>query len=279
VPTVGIWAARSLVKLGRWVEASERYLEIERQPLAENAPPEHRKAKEEAALERKDLLARLPQVRVTIENADPADVFVTLNGKVLQSALIGVNTPVDPGKLSVKGVRGEDVVEASIEIAERQVRDVKLSFKAVAPPPAPGAPAGQPAAEEPTQTPALPPAQADTEQGFDRRTLAYVAWGVGGAGLVVGATFGVLAMGDKSDLEDDPACDAQRRCSEDVSDRIDSYDTKRTISSIGLIGGAVLAGAGVVLYLTADSDQPSGEQARIGAFFDGRQVGVAGRFQ
>ena len=268
-PTVGIWAARSLAKLNRLVEASERYLEIERTPLAEGAPPEHQKAKAEAATERQQLLTRIPQVRVQIEGADPAEVFVTLNGKVLQSALVGVNAPVDPGKLTIKGVRGEQVVEATIEIAERQVRDVKLQFKAgeAAPGPAGGT--------DEAPAPVAPPP--DTAGGGGNKTLAYVALGLGGAGLIVGGTFGVLAMGDKSDLEDQ--CNDDRRCPTSAGDAIDSYDTKRTISTIGLIGGAVLVGAGAVLYFTAGSGGSEPQQARVGAFFNGQQAGIVGRFQ
>ena len=275
VPTVGIWSARSLVKLGRWVEASERYLEIERTPLAENAPPEHTKAKEEAAAERKDLLARLPQVRVLIEGADVGDVFVTLNGKVLKSALVGVNTPVDPGTLSVKGVRGEDVVDATVQVAERQVQDVKLVFKPVDA--TPGAVAPEPTSETENPVNSPPAVSADVSPGSGQRTLSYVALGLGGVGLAVGATFGIIAMGDKGDLDD--KCNADRQCGPELADDVDSYDTSRTISSIGLIGGAVLVGAGAVLYFTAASDEPSREQARVGAFFNGQQVGITGRFQ
>jgi hypothetical protein len=273
VPTVGIWSARSLVKLGRWVEASERYLEIERTPLAENAPPEHARAKAEAAEERRELLAKLPQVRVLIEGAEVSDVFVTLNGKVLKSALIGVNTPVDPGTLTVKGVRGEDVVDATVEVAERQVREVKLAFKPVEAPAAP--PGGEPAPEREAPAP-LPPDPSADRGGLGQRTLSYVALGLGGVGLAVGATFGVMALGDKSDLDD--KCNADRKCSSALSDDVDRYNTSRTISSIGLIGGAVLLGAGAVLYFTAPSGDPSRDE-RVGAFFDGQQVGLVGRFQ
>ena len=73
VPTVGIWAARSLVKLGRWVEASERYLELARAPLAADAPPEHLKAQKEANDERALLMPRIPNVRVLLEGADAAE--------------------------------------------------------------------------------------------------------------------------------------------------------------------------------------------------------------
>jgi hypothetical protein len=275
VPTVGIWSARSLVKLGRWVEASERYLEIERAPLAENAPPEHARAKDEAAAERKDLLARLPQVRVLIEGAEASDVFVTLNGKVLNTALIGVNTPVDPGTLKVKAVRGEDVVDATVQVAERQVQDVKLVFDAVTSPAGAAAPGATPGTEQPSTPP--PAISADTSSGSGQRTLSYVAFGLGGVGLAVGATFGVMAIGDKGDLDD--KCNADRQCGPELADDVDSYNTSRTISSIGLIGGAVLVGAGAVLYFTAESDERGQEQARVGAFFDGQQVGLTGRFQ
>ncbi len=129
VPTVGIWAARSLVKLGRLVEASERYLEVERAPLAASAPAEHVKAQKDANEERAALVPRIPSVRVILDGADPAEVFVTLNDQLLPSALLGVKRPTDPGKLRVKGVRGEQVVDANVELAEGESprRHVELS--------------------------------------------------------------------------------------------------------------------------------------------------------
>ncbi len=110
-----------------------------------------------------DLLARLPGVRVLIEEAQVSDVFVTLNGKVLNSALVGVNTPVDPRTLKVKGVRDEDVVDATIRVAERRTQDVKLVFKAEAAPVAVAPPASTPDSEQPGL---LPPAvSADASSG------------------------------------------------------------------------------------------------------------------
>ncbi|HEX6764138.1 MAG TPA: tetratricopeptide repeat protein, partial [Polyangiaceae bacterium] len=127
-PTVGIWAARSLVKLGRLVEASERFLELERLTLAENASPEHHKAKEDAAAERQALAPRIPSVRVLLEGAQPSEVFVTLNGELLQTPLVGEKRPVNPGKLAIKGTRGRDVVQAEVDLKEGETRDVKLVF-------------------------------------------------------------------------------------------------------------------------------------------------------
>jgi hypothetical protein len=265
VPTVGIWAARSLVKLGRFVEASERYLEIQRAPLAADAPPEHAKAQKDASDERAQLLPRIPSVRVILQGADPSEVFVSLNEQLLQAALLGVKRPVDPGKLRVKGVRGEQVVEANLDLPEGITKDVTLTFSKVShvtPTAAP--PASAPAQSAP---PALSPSAAD-------HTLAYVAFGVGGAALITGGIFGGLALSQKSDL--DGEC-PNRQCGPAFHSANDSYGTKKIVSGVGLIAGAALLGAGVVLYFSAPA--PSGEQqARLGAFCNGQQLGLRGAF-
>ena len=266
VPTVGIWAARSLVKLGRFVEASERYLEVERAPLAADAPPEHAKAQKDATEEREQLLPRIPSVRVLLEGADPSEVFVSLNDQLLQAALVGVKRPTDPGKLRVKGVRGEQVVEANLDLPEGVTKDVTLTFPKVShvtPTVAPTPP-----------TLATESAPAPVSASTPDHTLAYVAFGVGGAALITGGIFGGLALSQKSDL--DGEC-PNHQCGPAFHSANDSYGTKKLVSGVGLIGGAALLGAGVVLYFTAPS--PSGEQqARLGAFYNGKQLGLRGAF-
>jgi hypothetical protein len=271
-PTVGIWAARSLVKLGRLIEASERFLELERQELATDAPPEHHKAKEEAAAERQALAPRIPSVRVLVEGAQPNEVFVTLNGELLPAPLVGAKRPVNPGKLAIKATRGADTVEAAVELREGETRDVKLAFVAR---PAPGA---APIAAAPIAPEPVPP---DDGGGSAQRTVGWVALGVGGTGLAVGGIFGILGLSDKSDLE---ASCPDRRCEPDQYDALDAYETKKTISTVGLIGGAVLGVTGAVLIVTApDGASPSAARSRklprLGAFVGPDRVGVFGAFE
>jgi hypothetical protein len=249
-PTVGLWAARSLQKLGRWVEASERFLEVQRQPLAEGAPPEHQQAQAEASVERQALLPRIPSLRVLVEGAEPSDVFITLNGELLPAALIGVGRPVDPGKVDVKGTRGSDVVAASVQVAEGESRDLKLSFRPVAP--LPVAAGSEAVLVEPE------PARERADPGQSQRTLGWVTLGVGGASLVLGSVFGLLGLSQKSDLE--AAC-PERSCPPAQYDELDTYETRRTIASIGLIAGGVLAASGVTLVLTAPSPRPPASHA------------------
>lgn len=266
VPTVGIWAARSLVKLGRFVEASERYLEVQRVALAPDAPPEHAKAQKDAGDERNQLLPRIPSVRVVLVGADPAEVFVTLNDQLLQAALLGVKRPVDPGRLRVKGVLGEQVVEANLDLPEGATKDVTLTFSKVS--------HVTPSAAPPAPTPAAASAPPVLNPSTPDHTWAYVAFGVGGAALVTGGIFGGLALSQKSDL--DGEC-PNRQCGPQFHSANDSYGTKKIVSGVGLIAGAALMGAGVVLYFTAPS--PSAEQqARLGAFYNGQQLGLRGAF-
>jgi hypothetical protein len=264
VPTVGIWAARSLVKLGRFVEASERYLEVARAPLAPGAPPEHAKAQRDATEERDQLLPRIPSVRVLLDGAQASDVFVSLNDQLLQAALVGVNRPVDPGKYRIKGVRGEQVVEANVDIPEGVTRDVTITFPKLS-----HVKPSEPAPPLPDDN--APPAP--SANGSDH-TLAYVAFGVGGAALITGGIFGGLALSQKSDL--DGAC-PERKCGPAEHSANDSYDTKKLVSGVGLIAGAALVGAGVVLYFTAQAPQAE-EHARVGAFYDGQALGLRGSF-
>ena len=268
VPTVGIWAARSLLKLGRLVEASERYLEVERAPLAADAPAEHLKAQKDASDERAALMPRIPSVRVILIGADPSEVFVTLNDQLLQSALSGVKRPIDPGKVRVKAVRGEQVVEANVELSEGISRDVTLTFAKVShvKPTSLTPPASNGAAPPPS---APPPVASSPDH-----TLAYVAFGVGGAALITGGIFGGLALGQKSDL--DAAC-PHRQCGPAQYSAVDSYATKSLVSGVGLIAGAALIGAGAILYFTSPSSSAE-QHARLGAFVTGRELGLQGAF-
>jgi hypothetical protein len=125
----------------------------------------------------------------------------------------------------------------------------------------------------------VPPS--DDSDGSTQRTLGWVALGVGGAGLTVGGIFGILGLSDKSDLE---ASCPDRRCEPDQYDALDSYETKKTISTVAILGGAALGATGVVLLLTAPDgassrDARSRQVPRLGAFVGPNRVGVFGAFE
>src|SRR5690606_35543194 len=91
------------------------------------------------------------------------------------------------------------------------------------------------------------------------RTAAYALGATGAVALGVGAVFGVLAAGDKSDAEsDETLCGADKRCTPAGEELIDRARGRATIATIGIGVGALALGTGVVLYfLSSEPDKSS----------------------
>ena len=89
-------------------------------------------------------------------------------------------------------------------------------------------------------------------QRAPNRTFAYVAFGVGGAALLVGAVTGILAIGKHGDLKD--AC-PDATCPSTKQSDVDSYKTMGTISTVGFVVGGVGVAAGAILLLTAPKQE------------------------
>jgi hypothetical protein len=224
-PTIGVRWARSLAKLGRLIDAEEHYVATVRTHLAPDAPDAFRAAVTEATQELADLRARIPKLEIVRPGGVGA---VRLDGKPVPDALIGVARSVDPG---AHVVEGDGAARESVSVVEGQSARVVLKRSG----------------------------EAASSPGNLRKTAGFVAVGVGGVGIVVGAVGGILALQDKAVLDKyctDGACPANN------ADNIDKYHTAGTISTIGFVAGGVVLAAGVVLLVTA---KPA--QARnLGAF-------------
>lgn len=244
-PSLGLWSARALVKLGKLVEAAERYREVQRlEPKGGDAKVQ-KQAQIDAAAELEALSPKIPTLVVTVEGADAKEIEISIDGTKLAAALVGEARPLNPGRHVVEGVRGDERVTEEITLAEAEAQRIVLRF-------APKA--GVQAAPAPTFDAGSSVTPVKTG-GSKMRTLGFVALGVGGAGLVLGGVTGVMALGKKGDLEDNPWCDDELRCLGIARDDVDSYNSMRTISSIGFIAGGVLAATGVVLVLTAPKNR------------------------
>jgi len=239
-PSLGLWSARALTKLGKLLEAAERYQEVVRLEITGGERAVQLQAQADAATELEHLSAQVPNLVVTLTGATADTTSVTIDGAPLTTALIGERRPVNPGKHHVTGVSAGKTVEQDVTVADGETKAVELSFtrEADLPPPLSATTApGQ--SDSPSATP-----------GASRRTVAFVVLGVGGAGLVLGGVAGVLAIGKKSDIDKNANCQ-NNQCLQSEKDVVGSYRTWRTVSSVGLIGGAVVAAAGVGLLLTA----------------------------
>ncbi|HEU4538943.1 MAG TPA: hypothetical protein VFS00_32710, partial [Polyangiaceae bacterium] len=238
-PTIAVFEARCLARLGRLVEADEAYARAETSPVDRDPNGFFRRAVREAEAEGGALRRRIPRLRVQVEGvaASAPTLRVVLDGQALNPALLGLERPLDPGAHRVEAHYEGSLREGQdVTLREGERRTVLLRVR---PAPRPGA--------APSPSPARP---APPARGATQRTIGLVALGAGGVALGVGAVTGALTLGKQSDLED--ACPG-RECPPEQHGELDSYRTLRTVSTIGYGVGLVSAGLGAALFVTAPS--------------------------
>ena len=290
VPTLAVNQARALVKLGRWVAASELYLEAQRIPKDKSWQSTQTDAQRDAERERAELLPRIPRLTVVVKGAGPGDVEVTIDGGALPAALLGTEQLQDPGMHKVQGAHGTEIVTETIAVKEGDRGNVTLQFKLVsaavvqsapgvpnqqnnALPPQMAAPTQPPA---PTTAPVAPQPAAPSDKNNTQKTIGWIGVGVGGAGLIVGSVTGLMAMSKRSSLSDTKLCSADlQHCPPEFDSKVSSYNSLRTVSTIGFFAGGVLAAAGITLVLTAPKQE---SKATVGLWLSPNGAALTGGF-
>lgn len=271
-PSLSLREARALERMGKLVEAVETYVRTVRTPLAADAPDAYRESVRQANEELAKLRPRIPELRIVLKGNLPADrVTVTMDGKLVRGALIGVEMPVNPGahELSARSQSGAGAT-AKVVLTESAIQVIELTLTARATrklPPRTGS--DVPGLNQDLH--ALPGPDAD---GSAQRTWAYVGLGIGGAGLGTGVIAGLLASSRHSSAESscpDSKCAPGSSGAKDV----DAFRSLRTVSTLSYVAGVVGVGAGVTLMLTA----PKSDNRRYVRPYVGiGRLGVQGRF-
>lgn len=217
-------------KQGKVASAWAEFLELVPKARAANQGEREQFAQKQV----NDLEPTLP--RLKIHKADPS-VEVTVNGAKLASADTAL--PYDPGPVKIEATApGKRGWQQEILLEAKLTKDVTV-------------PALSGVNDPPRDEGHGPDRPTPGTTSSPLRTVGIIGMGVGAAVLVFGGVTGGLAIGKKGDLDDDPGC--PDRCRD--SSLVDSYNTMRTLSSIGIIGGAVLAAAGAVLFFVAPSSK------------------------
>jgi len=262
-PTLMIDWARSLVGLGKLVEAQERYEQIIREGVDAKAPKSWQKALTDATSEVADLKPRLAWVTITVNGSN--DARVTIDGTAVPPAAIGVRRAINPGARMVRvSAPGFLPQKMPLELAEGGEGSADFNL-------------------EPDPDAASKPAPAPLEtapvagQPHDP-TYAYVAFGIGGAGLVAGAVTGGLALGKRSELAS--ACTPSGDCRSNQKNVLSSYHTLGTISGVGFGLGVAGVGAGIALLLLdrGGAPPPSPQGFVIKPYVGVASVGALGSF-
>jgi hypothetical protein len=221
-PTVGLMSARALEKLGRLVEASERYLAVSQTVPESNASAAQRDAPIKAAREREALLPRIPVLEIRVGGASAGSARVTVDGTALREEDIGRPYLVDPGHHHVEASRGDRRAAKDVDLGEGARKEVLLDL--------------------------IPALDA-------WRPLGIAALGVGGAAIFVGVVTGAVVLSTEHDLYAKGCANATGP--PPLTGEVNRYNALRIVSSTGLVGGAALAGAGAAIFLLVAKRGPA----------------------
>jgi hypothetical protein len=239
ITALEVGRARSLV--GQLRSAIESLEAIERMPLHSNESDKAAAARVEARELAAQLRARAPSLRVLI---DGAGTRVWVDGDAIPTDQLD-HWLVDPGTHHVEAARGERRAAEDLRVLEGEVRTVVLQLSVVA---AHGDSLG------PRDAPVAPsPHEVDEAPAPGPNGLAYLGFGIGGAGLVTGTVTGVLTLSQAGDLK--------KQCSGGVCPPSAGLDTTQTLATVSTVA-FVVGGAGIALGITALAVRSRGPEVR-----------------
>lgn len=269
-PALALWTARALEKSGRWVEASELYLQATRIAIDRQGDTQVQEdARKEATAQRERLIERIPMLVVEVEGAS-GDVEVQVGERTIGAALIGADLPTDPGTVRIVGRANGQTVEREVTLAEAEHETVTLEFDG-----SKAAPEATPQVAS-TGSAAATREDASSKRGSWQKPVGWIAIGLGAASIGVGAGFGVDAIGKRDASADD--CDMNDVCGSTGTDLRNAGLTSAAISTTTIAVGAALAAGGVVLLLTAPRSERATSSIHLVPTFGGAGLSWRGQF-
>jgi hypothetical protein len=209
--------------------------------------------------------AAMPSIIFEAKDAagnDLAAVTVTMDGEPFADKLDGAQRPVDPGEHTfVFEVVGLAKVEKKFVVVEGvKGRRERIVLAAAAPTTSPPPVIASPSPAETTRSVGPPP-------------LAWAAFGVGGAGLVLGITAGLVAGGKHATLQGE-CNNTAGTCAPQYAGDLDAFNTWRTVSTIGYVVGALGVAGGAALWFLVPKAPSTTARVWVGP----ASAGVAGAF-
>ncbi len=245
-PTILDRLGECQVAVGLIVEGTENLNNVVREQLAPNAPKVFHDAQDRAQKVLTSATAKIAHLTVNVAPPD-AKATVSVNNQAIPSALIGAERPTNPGTVQVNATAdGFKPATQTVILSEGGNQEITLTLErdpnavAVAPPATGGTPIG----------PVAPPDAGPKKS----KTAAYVALGVGGAGILVGTITGALALSKASDCPN-KTCPTQ--------DDLNGARSMAGISTVGFGVGIVGLALGTVLLLTGNKGEAAPAQATL----------------
>jgi hypothetical protein len=255
--------------MGLWLEALEAYVRTTQVPVDARAPAQFAEAVAAAREEARDLRSRIPTLTLKVDGVSGHDpsLELSINGRAIGAAQLGQAQRLNPGVYQVSGSVSPDRRDQS-EVVLEKGQNLTVVLGLAAPsltPPPPGGSAAVPVADD------------GDGLGHPTPWLAYVAGGVGVAGVGTGLVTGLMASTKHSEAEQ--ACE-NHTCVAGTSGpaAVNAFRTLRMVSTVSYGIGAAGIGAAVVLWLTASEGAESTDVGAIELWGTGDTAGIRGRF-
>jgi hypothetical protein len=250
VPTITLMEGRTLVRLGRWTEALDRFHRTAHATLAPDAPAAFQAALGEAAAEAAHLEKVMPRLNIAAssETAEAQDVVITLDKNPIHKLMLNIARPLDPGSHVVAAsANGVEYFASTVDVHPEEVLQVTVPL-AVQP-----KPAAVVAAPPPQQGPPLTPHHDPAALPAWLLPVGIGATALGGAGAIAS---GILAAGHQAKLK--RACkpaNGSYDCPFEARDEVNGLELQRGVFIVSAAIGAI--GAGLTTYLLAtDATSP-----------------------
>lgn len=250
VPTTGIEVAKTLAALGKLVEARATAIEVANLPVAPSEPSVMAAARQEASALAAELATRIPSATFQVWPKE-AQATIFVDSAQIPPAAVGLPYKTNPGEHVVQVTApGYQTAEQRFKLEEGGSTTVSVNLVAAPDQPQPAPDPVPPTGE---QTPVAPVEPTEPATAQPDRTRAYIAFGVAGAGAVLGTVTGIMSLSKTSSAKDHCSNDV---CSREAKDDIDSAKSLATFSNIGF-GVAIAAGAWGLYEVLSQPSSPT----------------------
>ncbi|MBM4359683.1 MAG: hypothetical protein FJ096_16390 [Deltaproteobacteria bacterium] len=310
VPTTGILVGDTYEALGKLLEANDVYKQVTLIPAQPGEAAAFEKARARARERIAAIVDRIPSLVVVAEAHDGTaleELRITVDGVELTGLAATLPRKVNQGdhtvSASAKGHRAEPV---TVAVVERETKTLRLVLQPLPEPPKPEVVSPEPAKPEPAKPEVVSPEPAKPEpaklevvspepakpaplppaapSAAYKPFVVWGAYGVGAAGLVVGAITGGMSLSAASRAFE--RCPVKLACGEDARPDHDRAVALAHASNVGFALAGVGAIAGTValfalpgpLFPSVDASTRGTASVRVTPFVSPTSVGLAGTF-
>jgi hypothetical protein len=264
-PNARLYVGHCLQQLGKYVEAHKAFTAVVKQ-TTQRGDTKYEPTREAALAQLGLLEPRVAKIVVSLADI-PSGLAVKLDGTPLEEKDLGSPIVVEPGAHKIEGSATDMApVSRDVNVEAGESKATILTFKKAEM--APVAPA--------VAEPVTPKPEASPSKSSPMRTAAFVAGGVGVAGLTVFTISGLMAKSTFNRMS--TTCGAAG-CSEPAQlDEIDKGKSQQTIANVGLVVGLVGLSAGAVLFIVSGKKSPDAPAVAITGLPGGGALSYSGKF-